>query len=120
MRTYYVYILSCSDGSTYTGVTNNLERRLKEHQSGIHPTSYTFSRRPVELLYSESFQWILDAIAREKQIKNWSRKKKGSLIQGKTKSLIMESRNSAVKSLYRELDSITHGSTGSPWHLLGV
>lgn len=50
MRIYYVYILKCSDGSYYTGVTNCLERRFAEHVDGRNVTCYTFSRRPVELV----------------------------------------------------------------------
>ncbi|MDZ7740550.1 MAG: GIY-YIG nuclease family protein [Bacteroidota bacterium] len=48
---YYVYILQCSDNSFYTGITNNLERRLKQHQAGINPDCYTFTRRPLHLVY---------------------------------------------------------------------
>jgi putative endonuclease len=76
---YSVYILKCCDGSYYTGVTNNLERRLREHQTGYNQTAYTFSRRPVELKYYEHFNDINTAIAWEKQIKGWSRKKKEAL-----------------------------------------
>ena len=93
---YYVYILECSDGSYYVGVTNNLERRLKEHSEGCNETCYTFTRRPVVLKYVEHFRWILDAIAREKQLKGWSRKKKEALIRGQLEELrrLSKSRNS--------------------------
>ena len=77
---YYVYILLCSDGSYYTGVTKDVERRLEEHIDGIAEDSYTYIRRPVELKYIEQFENIEVAIEREKQIKNWSRKKKEALI----------------------------------------
>ncbi|WAC11383.1 GIY-YIG nuclease family protein [Dyadobacter pollutisoli] len=79
MRIYYVYILKCSDDSYYTGVTNNLERRFTEHTSGIHPTAYTHSRRPLQLIFYRSFKYINDAIAFEKQVKKWSRKKKEAI-----------------------------------------
>ncbi|MCK7518910.1 MAG: GIY-YIG nuclease family protein [Ignavibacteriales bacterium] len=65
MKNYYVYILECSDKSYYTGVTNNLEKRLAEHQSGIH-TGYTLTRLPVKLVYSANFSDINDAIRFEK------------------------------------------------------
>lgn len=78
---YYTYILKCSDDSYYVGVTNNAERRLIEHQEGINVTCYTYSRRPIELVYFEKFIDILQAIAREKQLKGWSRKKKEALIE---------------------------------------
>ena len=80
MKTYYVYILLCADDSFYTGVTNNLERRLLEHNEGISEGSYTLSRRPVQLEHFEEFQFIDDAITREKQLKKWSRAKKKALI----------------------------------------
>ena len=73
-------VLQCSDDSYYTGVTNNLERRLKEHQEGIYSSSYTHSRRPVILKwYSEAIS-PNQAIALEKQIKGWTRRKKEALI----------------------------------------
>ena len=82
MKQYFVYILLCNDGSYYTGVTNNLERRLYEHESGLDPKSYTFSRRPLKLVFSEYFVDINQAIALEKQVKGWNRKKKEAIIRG--------------------------------------
>ena len=79
---YYVYIVQCSDGSYYTGVTNDLERRLWEHETGYNESCYSFKRRPVELKYSEHFHDINNAIAWEKQLKGWSRKKKEALFRG--------------------------------------
>jgi putative endonuclease len=78
---YYVYILECSDDSYYTGVTNDLERRLWEHQEGYNKSCYTYNRRPVELRYAEHYHQIHNAIAREKQIKGWCRKKKEALFR---------------------------------------
>lgn len=48
---YYLYILKCADNTFYTGVTNNLERRLKEHESGVNKDCYTFNRRPLKLVF---------------------------------------------------------------------
>jgi len=79
---YYVYIVKCSDGSYYTGVTNNLDRRIEEHNSGDNPRCYTYKRRPVTLMYEEHFNNITNAIEWEKQIKGWSRKKKEALFVG--------------------------------------
>ena len=79
MKTYYVYILKCSDESYYTGVTNCLERRFAEHVSGLSVTCYTFLRRPLQLIFSREFKYINDAIAFEKQVKKWSRKKKEAI-----------------------------------------
>jgi predicted GIY-YIG superfamily endonuclease len=76
----WVYILRCCDGSYYTGCTTALEKRIKEHELGIFP-GYTSSRRPVRLVWSAEFPDIFQAIAVERQIKGWSRKKKEALIQ---------------------------------------
>lgn len=77
----YVYILECSDGSYYTGVTNDMDRRLFEHQSQEDPNCYTATRLPVALRYCGHFYGNPDnAIAFEKQIKGWSRAKKESLM----------------------------------------
>jgi putative endonuclease len=78
---YYVYILKCSDGSYYTGSTNDLSRRFLEHQTGASPSSYTFSRRPVELVWSEEVETYHEALTHEHQIKGWNRAKKEALIR---------------------------------------
>ena len=73
---YYVYILLCTDESYYTGMTNNMDKRLEEHNQGLIEACYTFSRRPLVLKYCMRYQYVDDAIRREKQIKSWTRKKK--------------------------------------------
>jgi len=78
----YVYILLCSDGSYYTGVTSDLEKRLTQHNTGYFTTCYTFYRRPLQLVFYEGFLSIVKSIEIEKQIKKWSRKKKEALIRG--------------------------------------
>ena len=81
---YIVYILECSDGSYYTGSTNDINKRLWQHQQGVEPSSYTYSRRPVKLAWtSQETQHYYDALRWERQIKGWSRVKKQALIQGK-------------------------------------
>ena len=79
---YYVYIVECNDHSYYTGVTNNLDKRIDQHNTGLDPNCYTYKRRPVTLKYYEHFNHIKNAIAWEKQVKGWSRKKKEALFQG--------------------------------------
>ncbi len=75
-----VYILRCADGSTYTGLTKQpIEARLWEHNEGLYD-GYTRTRRPVVLVFTETYDRMLDAIARERQIKGWSRAKKEALI----------------------------------------
>ena len=86
-ETYHVYILHCRDGSYYVGITNNLERRLTEHQEGMDPDSYTHDKRPVKLVYSVTFTDIRDAIRWEKEVKGWRREKKEALIQKQWESL---------------------------------
>ena len=80
---FYVYVLLCLDGTYYTGITNNLRRRIAEHQSGLNKKSYTFKRRPVELVYKVMFTDVIEAIAFEKKIKKWSVAKKEALIAGR-------------------------------------
>jgi putative endonuclease len=78
----YVYIVECCDKSFYTGVTNDLDRRIAEHNEGVNTKSYTFTRRPVNLVYYEDHADPYFAIQREKQIKGWSRRKKIAMIEG--------------------------------------
>ena len=75
----YTYILQCADGSFYTGWTNNLQRRLKAHNEG-KASKYTRSRRPVKILYYESFETKQEAMRREFAIKQLSRREKERLI----------------------------------------
>ena len=75
-----VYILRCRDGSYYTGLTKQtIEARVWEHNAGVYD-GYTAKRLPVELVFTETYDRIIDAIARERQIKGWSRRKKEALI----------------------------------------
>lgn len=78
---YFLYILECADGTLYVGSTNNLEKRLHEHnelKSGAH---YTKIRRPVVLKYKEELPTLSDARKREIEVKKWTRQKKLSLFQ---------------------------------------
>ena len=80
---YIVYILECSDGSYYTGSTDDLAKRLWQHEQGSESSSYTYSRRPVKLVWaSEETRYYYDALRWERQIKGWSRAKKQALIRG--------------------------------------
>lgn len=75
----YTYILKCSDSTLYTGWTNNLEKRIKDHNDG-KGAKYTKARRPVELVYYEQFECKEDAMKREYAIKQLTRKQKENLI----------------------------------------
>jgi len=76
---FYVYILECSDGSYYTGQTNDLERRMKQHKSGTG-AKYVRSRLPFQLRYTETYPSRGEAMRREIAIKKYSHNKKGDLI----------------------------------------
>jgi putative endonuclease len=80
-KEYYVYILVSVSCVLYVGVTNNLEHRVWEHRQP-HPSSFTHRYSVNRLVYCESFPNPRDAIAREKQFKNWRREKKVALIEG--------------------------------------
>jgi putative endonuclease len=106
----YVYILKCADGSYYTGMSSDPDKRLDEHNAGLHKKSYTYSRRPLELVYAEQYWNFNDAIAREKQIKGWTRVKKEALIKenyDKLKEL------AACKNQTSHLDIVQVSSFGS-------
>lgn len=77
----FVYILECADNSYYVGVTNNIDRRESEHNEGISNTAYTNKRRPVKLVYVETFLDPVQAIDFEKKLKGWSRAKKKAWIE---------------------------------------
>jgi UV DNA damage endonuclease len=76
---WFVYILRCADGSLYTGITTNLDRRLRQHNAGT-ASRYTRSRRPSERIYSEARNDRGEALRREAAIKALSRKGKEALI----------------------------------------
>ncbi|WOD42118.1 GIY-YIG nuclease family protein [Hwangdonia lutea] len=93
MKYYYVYILLCSDSTYYTGMTNDLERRINQHKSGYKADGYTFSRRPIELKWYLQCTNPSEAIKIEKQIIGWSQKKKKALIDENWDDLIEFSKN---------------------------
>ena len=85
---YYFYILRCSDNSLYCGMTSNLDKRVKEHNSNSSKgAKYLRSRKPVKLVYSEEFPDIKSAMNGELQIKKWTKAKKEALIKGDLKLL---------------------------------
>lgn len=77
---FWVYILRCADGSYYTGHTDNLGKRVAEHQAGELP-GYTFTRRPVTVVYTEAFTTREEALACERRIKGWTRQKKEAMMR---------------------------------------
>src|SRR5438477_10131580 len=81
MEPFYVYMLRCADGSFYVGHTDDLDRRIREHETGLCG-GYTAEHLPVELVHSETYASRDEAFSRERQLKGWSRAKKRALIQG--------------------------------------
>ncbi|MBI2327879.1 GIY-YIG nuclease family protein [Candidatus Curtissbacteria bacterium] len=80
---YYFYILHCSDNSLYCGMTSNLDKRLKEHNSKTSKgAKYLRAKKPVMLVYSEKYPDIKSAMNRELRVKKWTRVKKEALING--------------------------------------
>ena len=78
--TYWVYLMTNHSGTLYIGMTNNLERRIWEHRTGV-VDGFTSKYRITKLVLAEPFSEVRDAIAREKQLKKWSREKKLALVR---------------------------------------
>jgi predicted GIY-YIG superfamily endonuclease len=79
MKPFFVYILHCSDGSYYSGHTDNIETRISQHMQGTLE-GYTSARRPLKVVFVQTCESRSEALEAERQIKNWSRRKKESLI----------------------------------------
>ena len=75
------FILHCADGSYYTGHTDNLDKRIMPHETA-EIEGYTSARLPVKLVFAAEFSTRVEALARERQIKGWNRKKKEAMIRG--------------------------------------
>jgi putative endonuclease len=80
---YHLYILKCKDGTLYTGIADDLDRRVKEHNLSKRGAKYTRSRRPVKLVYSRRFRNRSNAQKEEARIKSLSRKEKLFMIEGR-------------------------------------
>jgi putative endonuclease len=123
MMAFWVYILRCADGSYYTGHTDNLEKRFAQHNAGVIPGSYTFKRRPLQLVFSQDFSSREEALASEQQIKGWSRKKKEAMMRGDWAEVSRLARSSeSVRPEQRACRVVEGraGSTSSPRTEFGV
>ena len=78
---YFIYMVKCSDDSLYTGITTDIQRRIKEHNSSNKGAKYTKLRRPVSLVYTEECEDRSSASKREYEIKHFSRKEKLALLE---------------------------------------
>ena len=90
---FFVYVLKCSDGSYYTGHTENLAIRLAQHNQRYSPSCYTFNRLPIELIFQQAHVTRAEALAAERQTKGWSRKKKEAMMKGDWAEVSRFSRN---------------------------
>lgn len=83
MNDFYVYIVECADGTYYTGITTDVDRRILEHNFSFRSAKYTRSRRPVKLVYSKLIGTRSAASKEECRIKKLSRSKKKDIINKK-------------------------------------
>ena len=98
-RPFFTYILRCSDGSYYAGHTDELTKRVAEHEHG-DGCAWTRTRLPVDLVWSQEFQTREEAKAAEQRIKRWSRAKKEALIDGRLDLLpLLASRSQAGRAV---------------------
>jgi predicted GIY-YIG superfamily endonuclease len=85
-ESYFLYMLKCSDLSYYIGITTDLEKRIAEHRAKLG-AAYTVIRLPVQVVYTQSFASKDEAIAAERQLKGWSRKKKEAFLKNDWKEI---------------------------------
>ena len=78
---FFTYILECSDKTYYVGCTNNIERRIRQHNQSKWGAHYTKLRRPVNVRFVEKFETLIAARRREKELKGWKREKKERLLK---------------------------------------
>jgi len=81
---WFLYVVQCSDGTLYTGVTTDIERRIREHNGSKRGAKYTRGRRPVELVYVKDCRDRFEALREEYKFKSLSRKEKLKIIEKKT------------------------------------
>jgi len=101
---FYLYILKCINGAYYIGHTDNIEKRMSEHDQGLIKNCYTTNKRPVELIFLQTFPTRDAAFHAERQIKGWSRKKKEAF---------MENNWDKIKQLNNEQKERSNPSTSS-------
>ena len=110
MALFWMYMLRCSDGSFYVGHTDNLSSRIAAHERGAVASCYTFTRRPVAVVFAQDFATREEALAMERRVKGWSRAKKLALIDRDWKAI---SRLARSHSSSRNFIEIMSPSTGS-------
>lgn len=115
---FWVYILSCADGSYYTGHTDNLEHRFAQHEAGEISGCHTHARRPVVLSFAQEFASREEALALELQVKRWSRAKKEALMASDWKALsgLAKRRTPRGSIAPVSIDRSAVASTSAPHH----
>ena len=113
MKPFFVYILRCADDSYYTGHTDDLERRIGEHQHGAGD-GYTASRRPIELAWSQECATREEALNAEMQIKGWGRKKKEAMMRGDWDEVSRLARSKSAHASTSSARTDLKGSASSP------
>ena len=83
---FVLYILECADGSFYIGHTDDLDKRMEQHDRG-HGCAYTATRRPLKLIHAQGFETRHEALAMERKLKGWSRAKKLAYTAGDWKAI---------------------------------
>ena len=84
----YLYIVRCTDGSLYTGVSSDIEKRIHRHNTGYYERCYTVNRRPVQLVFLAKFREFADAFYWEDRIKRWSHTKKEAFIRRDSEAMV--------------------------------
>jgi predicted GIY-YIG superfamily endonuclease len=102
MKPFWLYIPCCADASYYVGHTDDLPRRIAQHQSGTWQQCYTFKRRPLELVFSQDFSSREEALVAERRIKGWSRKKKQAMLRGDWQEVSRLARSSGTPRALRQ------------------
>ena len=110
---FWAYILRCADGRYYTGHTDNLERRVGEHQTGGY-CDYTSRRLPVTLAWSQDFPSRIEALEAERIVGGWSRAKKEALFSGDWKTVSLLSRPPRERGFSTSLETNGGGDFPQP------
>ena len=110
---YAVYILLCTDGSYYTGLTNDFDKRMWQHDTGYFQECYTYNKRPLKIVWQTRVETAEEANKLERQIKGWSRKKKEALMNGDIDKLKEFSKPSTLRQAQGKILIIGQGISGT-------
>ena len=110
MVTGVVYMVRCADGKYYVGSHrgDDVMNRVNDHNNGLYPNAFTYTRRPVELVWNEYFSDMRDMVACERRLKGWTRAKKEAVIRGDVDMLKTLAKRKSVR------DGVLHGNKSKP------